>query len=90
VVAIFTNGYDPFRPWLLIAYALTVVAAVLPRFSAGAWAQRLGMAAATSPDTAPSDALAAAMDDPRAGSMLWLDFGVIAVLIADMVLKPFS
>jgi hypothetical protein len=90
VIAVFTNGFDPLRPWLLIAYILTAIAAVLPRFSAGAWSQRLGMAAATSPDDAPSPELAAVMDDPRARSMLWLDFGVVVLLIADMVIKPLS
>jgi hypothetical protein len=90
LVAVFANSYDPLRPWLLIAYVLTVIAAVLPRVSAGAWARRLGMAAATSDPDSPSAELAAAMDDSRARWMLWLDFGVIALLIADMVFKPFS
>ena len=90
LVAVFTNGYDPLRPWLLIAYVLTVIAAVLPQFSAAAWSKRLAMAAATSPDDAPSPELAAVMYDPRARALLVLDFCVVLVLIADMVIKPFS
>ncbi len=43
LIAVFTNSFDPLRPWLLIGYVLTVIAAVLPRFSAGAWSRRLGM-----------------------------------------------
>ena len=90
LVAVFTNGFDPLRPWLLIAYVLTVIAAVLPQFSSAAYGKRLGMALANSPGDTPSAELAAVLDDVGAKALIWVDMLVIAALIADMVLKPFS
>ena len=89
LVAMFTNGFNPLQPWLLIAYVLTIVAAVLPQFSSAAYGKRLGMALASSPGDTPSAELTAVMDDTAAKALIWLDMLVIAALVADMVLKPF-
>lgn len=90
LLAVFTNGFNPLRPWLLIAYVLTIIAAVLPQFSSAAYGKRLGMALANSPGDTPSAELAAVMDDSGAKLLIWIDFLVIAALIADMVIKPFG
>jgi hypothetical protein len=90
IVAIFTNGFDPFQPFLLIAYGLFVVATVAGiRFNAP-WFARVTEASANSPDAAPSPELAAELDAPVARFLDWFDPLVILLFIFDMVVKPFG
>jgi len=90
VVAIFTNGFDPFQPFLLIAYGLFVLATFVGiRFNAP-WFQRVAEASAQSPDGAPSPELAAALDSPVARFLDWFDPLIILLFIFDMVVKPFG
>src|SRR4029079_8703018 len=90
IIAIFTNGFDPFQPFLLTAYVLFVVAtAVGIRFNAP-WFQRVAETSAASPDAAPSPELAAALDAPVARFLDWFDPLIILLFIFDMVVKPFG
>lgn len=90
VVAIFTNGFDPLQPFLLIAYVLFVLATVVGiRFNAP-WFQQVAEMAAESPDAAPSPQLAAALDSPAARFLDWFDPVIILLFIFDMVVKPFG
>jgi hypothetical protein len=90
VIAIFTNGFDPFQPFLLIAYALFLLAtAVGIRYNAP-WFQRVAETSAQSPDAAPSPELAAALDAPVARFLDWFDPLIILLFIFDMVVKPFG
>jgi hypothetical protein len=90
IVAIFTNGFDPFQPFLLIAYGLFVVATLVGiRFNAP-WFARVAEASANSPDAAPSPELAAELDTPVARFLDWFDPLVILLFIFDMVVKPFG
>lgn len=90
VVAVFTNGFDPFQPFLLIAYGLFVVATVVGiRFNAP-WFQRVVQSSADSPDAAPSPELAAALEAPVARFLDWFDPLIILLFIFDMVVKPFG
>ena len=90
VVAIFTNGFNPFQPFLLIAYGLFVVATFVGiRFNAP-WFQRVAEASAASPDAAPSPELTAEIESPVARFLDWFDPIIILLFIFDMVVKPFG
>jgi hypothetical protein len=90
VVAIFTNGFDPFQPFLLIAYGLFVLATVAGiRFNAP-WFQRVVQASADSADAATSPELAAALEAPVARFLDWFDPLIILLFVFDMVVKPFG
>jgi hypothetical protein len=89
LVTVFVGGYDPFAPWLLIAYGLTVVAFSTPMLVTTPRMARVGAAAAASPLDAPSPELRAEIG--RATSpVFWVDAALIVLFIVDMVVKPFS
>jgi hypothetical protein len=90
VVAIFTNGFDPFQPFLLIAYGLFVVATAVGIVFNAPWFQRVTEASANSPDAAPSPELAAELDAPLVRFLDWFDPLIILLFIFDMVVKPFG
>ena len=88
VVAIFTNDLDPLAGWLVIAYVLFAIAAIMPAVFTGPWLKRVAAAAEASPDNAPSDELRTLTSSPRYTLPLAFDVSVIVLFIADMVLKP--
>ena len=88
VIAIFTNGFDPLAGWLLIAYALVVVAVITTITFTDPWLKRVNAAVVASPDDSPSAELQALLTSPRNRALLIFDALVIVALIADMVLKP--
>jgi hypothetical protein len=90
IVAIFTNGLNPFEPFLLIAYVMFVVASVTGFTINGPWQQRVTALAAASPDSAPSPELTAALNDPRIKVIDWFDRLLILAFVFDMIVKPFS
>ena len=90
VVAVFTNGFDPLQPFLLIAYVLFVVATVVGNRYNAPWFQRVAETSAASPDAAPSAELAAALESPEARFLDWFDPLIILFFIFDMVVKPFG
>lgn len=90
VVAIFTNGFDPFAPFLLIAYSLFIVATVIGIVVTGPWYERVGKLAAESPIERPSAELGAALAEPRMVWVDWIDRVIVLAFIFDMVVKPFS
>jgi hypothetical protein len=90
IVAIFTNGFDPFQPFLLIAYALFVVATAVGVVLNAPWFARVAQAADNSPDTAPSPELTAELDAPVARFLDWFDPLIILLFLFDMVVKPFG
>jgi hypothetical protein len=89
VIAIFTNDFNPLAPWLLIAYGLFVLAMLNGALGTGAWLAKVARAAATSNGTL-TDELANLLADRGIRVLLTLDVLLVIVLIADMVLKPFS
>lgn len=89
IVAIFTNGFNPLAPWLVIAYVLTALAIVWANAFTVPHNKALAVAAGESPDDAYSDELRRAIRD-NFGLIAVLDVLIIVALIADMVLKPFS
>jgi hypothetical protein len=90
LVAIFTQGLNPFRPWLLIAYVLFAIAMAVGIRIHAPYARAVGMAAEASPDAAPSPELNRAIDNPQETFAYWLDYAVVIVIIFDMITKPFG
>lgn len=87
VAAALFGQFDPLAPWLIAAYILFVIAAVVGA-RAGVWARSVGMAAAASPVEAPSPELEAAISDRTHEIMRWADYLIILVLLFLMVFKP--
>ncbi|MBA3688608.1 MAG: hypothetical protein H0W81_07255 [Chloroflexi bacterium] len=90
IVAIFTNGFDPFAPFLLIAYALFILATVVGVAISNPWFAGVAKLAAESPDEAPSAELSALLNDQRMHWVDWFDRLIILAFIFDMVVKPFG
>ena len=90
LIAAATGQLDFFKPWLIAAYVVFVIAMVTGATITGPWAGRMATAAAASPDDAPSGELVRVMHEPRAvlGSVVLL--GAIVVIIFLMVVKPGS
>lgn len=80
-----TGGFDLTAPWLIIAYVLVVLIIVVGAGPETAFAKRL-QAAAESGDEAEFEA---ARRDPRR-NLAWLSGILYGLVIADMVVKPFS
>lgn len=89
LIAVFTGGYDPLAPWLIIAYVLTVIAFLTPQLVTGPRMMRVVQAAEASPLDAPSPDLRAAIT-ANAGPIFWVDSALIVLFVIDMVAKPFS
>jgi hypothetical protein len=90
IVAIFTNGLDPFQPFLLIAYALAILASVVGAAVSSPWFKRVTHLAAESPDASPSPELSAVLNDSRMRLTDWFDPLIILAFVFDMVVKPFG
>jgi len=89
VVAIFTNGFDPLAPWLLIAYALALGLVLSGALVLGPWVKRVGEAtAAMDGDSAAT--LPAPFSERRSRVLMSLDLLMLIAIIVDMVVKPFS
>ena len=89
VIAVLICACNLLALWLIIAYVLFVIAMGIGA-QIGAWAQRVGMAAAASPEDAPSAQLSAAIDDPRAVIFRYANWVIVIALIFVMVYKPGS
>ena len=85
-----TQGLDFFAPWLLIAYALFILAMILGARVTAPHVAHVAELAAQSPDDSPSPELAAAIADRRGDMLFALDLVIIIAFIFDMVVKPFS
>lgn len=89
IVAIFVEGFDPFQPWLLMAYVLFASGVLVGAMVNGGWVGRLGKAAASaeSPDDA---AYQAAVTDQRGRIGLFVFWVLIAAIVFVMIVKPLS
>ena len=90
VIAIFTEGFNPFRPWLLIAYVLFAVGMYTGVAVHAPYVQAVGAAAEASPDAAPSSELNLALDNPQETVAYWADYAIVIAIIFDMIVKPFG
>ena len=89
IIAIFVHGFDPFAPWLLLAYPLFVVGLAIGAGVTGPWVGRVARAAAASGEQ-PSAELEAEIGDPRARYGLVVFWLLVAAIIFVMVVKPLS
>ena len=89
LLAVFANAFNPFAPWLLIAYVVFVIALVLGGAVVGPWARRVGEAVQRS-GGAPSPELTTLLADSRVEVVFWVDWLILLVVVFDMVVKPFS
>ena len=89
VTAIFVEGFNPFAPWLLLAYPLFVAGILAGALGVGPWAERVIATAASSGDSASAD-LEAAIVSPRGRNALIAFWLIVAAIVFVMVMKPFS
>ena len=90
LIAVFSIGFNPFEPWLIIAYVLFVLQVAISTVFIEKWHKRVH-ALAEAPDADPnSGELAAALADRSARTASLVQIVLIGVFIFDMVVKPFS
>lgn len=87
IIAALVGAFNPLAPWLIAAYVLFVFAMAIGA-QVGGWAERVGKTAAASPDDQASPELLAAIDDPRAAMLRYLNWAIVLAFIALMVFKP--
>ena len=90
VVSIFAIGFNPFEPWLLIAYALFVIQVLLGTFFVDRWHGRVGAAVMAEDADPNSGELGAALNDRAGQRVALLQSALVILFIFDMVVKPFS
>lgn len=90
VISIFTLGFDPTEPWLLIAYGLFVVQFLLGIFFVEKWHGRVGQLASAEGADPNTGELAAVLNDGTAQTVAYLQTFLVLAFIFDMVVKPFS
>ena len=88
LVAVFTGGFDPFRPWLLASYVVFAIAMGVGGAVSAPWAARVGAAAESSPLDQPSSELRAAIEEPRGRISSAALISAIVVIVFLMVIKP--
>lgn len=84
------TGYNLLTPWLVIAYVLFAFGAAIGALGEGRWTAQVAAAAAADPGATPGAALAAVLAAPLGNQAMWGFIVVLAALIFDMVVKPFS
>ena len=88
LIAAWVAGLPLLVLWLVVAYILTVAAAILGRVSEG-WAVRVTkLASQELGNEVPSGELKAVLDEKFAASIFWIDVVLIAVFVALMVFRP--
>ena len=90
VISIFAIGFDPFEPWLLIAYALFVIQVLLGSLFVDRWHGRVGAAVMAEDADPNSGELQAALNDRTGQRVALLQSALVILFIFDMVVKPFS
>jgi hypothetical protein len=89
LIAIVVHGFNPFAPWLLLAYPLFVMGILTGALGIGPWADRVREAAESSGDIT-TDELEAAIANPRARYAQIAFWLIVAAIVFVMVAKPFS
>jgi hypothetical protein len=90
IIAAIMMGFNLLAPWLLIAYGLSIVSSIIGGAVTGRWAANVTKAAAMTADEAASPELQVLLNDRRASQALWINLAVIALIVFDMVAKPFG
>jgi hypothetical protein len=90
LLAAATIGFDLLAPWLLIAYALFLTTMGIQMSVGARWRRRLGAILATVGPVAVSPALAEVGSAAAGRLAYWYTAAATALIIFDMVAKPFS
>jgi hypothetical protein len=88
LIAIFVEAFDPFAPWLLLAYLLFIAGMLVGYLGIGRWGDRVFAAATASGDSASAE-LEAAVTDWRGRVALIALWALIAAIVFVMIIKPF-
>jgi uncharacterized membrane protein len=84
------GGFNLLAPWLIIAYVLYVIGTGVGALGEGKWTQDVAKAAAANPERAAGPELVAVLTSTRGVTVFVTFSGIIALLVFDMVVKPFS
>jgi len=87
LAAAWVAGFPLLALWLVLAYALTIAAAILGQFSER-WALRVTQLAGGETGDSPGPELAKVLQNGFVGSIFWIDVALIAVFVALMVFRP--
>lgn len=88
IITAVVGPFDLSQAWLVIAYVLVVALFVLGPIES-AMLRRVFDAGRSSPVDAPSTELEAAIANPRRTAITWVSILLYALIIVDMVTKPF-
>ena len=89
LVAILVEAFNPFAPWLLLAYPLFIAGMLVGYLGIGRWGDRVFAAASASGDSASAE-LEAAVTDWRGHVALIALWALIAAIVFVMIIKPFA
>jgi hypothetical protein len=90
LVIVWMKGISFTAPWLVVSYVLVVAMLALGFGYHAPREIKIAGLARSSPDTAPSPELAAAIDDPKAMMMTWISAALWTAIILVMILRPGS
>ena len=77
-------------PWLVIAYVLFAIAMAIGILENAPWGRRMGALLATTPDGPLTPEIRAMFTDTRTVVLTVVDYLIVALIVFDMVVKPFS
>lgn len=83
-------GQNLLAPWLIIAYVLFVIAMGIGIVENRPWAMRLGALLATTPDGPITPEVRAMFTSTRVVGLTIIEYVIVATILFDMVVKPFS
>jgi hypothetical protein len=90
LTAITWGIYSLTAPWLLIAYALFIAAMAIGILENAPWGKRMGALLAQTPDGPLTPEVKAMFTETRVVVLTIVDYLIVAAIIFDMVVKPFS
>ena len=90
LTAITWGIYPLTAPWLIIAYVLFALAMAIGILENAPWGKRMGALLAHTPDGPLTPEIKAMFTDTRVVVLTIVDYLIVALIIFDMVVKPFS
>lgn len=90
LLAVWQLGLNFLQPWLIIAYVIVLALFIIGVRLVAPWSMRVGKAAAMNQGDTPSVELQAAVADTAIDKAFWIDVIGIALVLIDMVFKPFG
>jgi len=90
LITAFVGGFNFLAPWLVLAYVLFAVGIIVGAGGEGPWTAEVARVAAENTEPTAGPALVAVLTSARANFLFWAFALILAALIFDMVVKPFS